>query len=50
MKIEWKTILRLALGVIGVILAFLCIAALGYMLLRPYKEATKLEKKLQTQK
>ena len=39
-----------ALGVIGVILAFLCIAALGYMLLRPYKEATKLEKKLQTQK
>ena len=32
-----------ALGVICVILAFLAVAGLGYLLFRPYKEATKLE-------
>ncbi|MBQ8358004.1 MAG: ferrous iron transporter B [Clostridia bacterium] len=32
-----------ALGVICVILAFAAVGALGYMLFRPYKEATKLE-------
>ena len=33
-----------ALGVICVILAFLAVAGLGYLLFRPYKEATKLER------
>ncbi len=35
-----------ALGVICVVLAFLLIGGLGYMLFRPYKEATKLEKEI----
>ena len=39
-----------ALGVICVILAFVAVGGLGYMLLRPYKEATKLEKTVKIRK
>ena len=39
-----------ALGVICVILAFAALGGLGYMLLRPYKEATKLEKTVKIRK
>ncbi|MBO5326851.1 MAG: ferrous iron transporter B [Clostridia bacterium] len=39
-----------ALGVICVILAFAAVGGLGYMLLRPYKEATRLEKTVKIRK
>ena len=39
-----------ALGVICVVLAFAAVGGLGYMLLRPYKEATRLEKTVKIRK
>jgi ferrous iron transport protein B len=39
-----------ALGVTCVVLAFAAVCGLGYMLLRPYKEATKLEKTVKIRK
>jgi ferrous iron transport protein B len=39
-----------ALGVTCVVLAFAAVCGLGYMLLRPYKEATRLEKTVKVRK
>ncbi len=39
-----------AFGVVCVVLAFLALGGLGYMLFRPYKEATKLEKEVKVTK